>query len=63
VLIAPRPTLPPSLNPSLPFPPSRLRSDPVEAFLPPRQSVAPLYGFVVVRDEGRNLKEAFALEG
>ncbi|KAM3572417.1 hypothetical protein VYU27_005592 [Nannochloropsis oceanica] len=39
------------------------RSDPVEAFLPPRQSKAPLYGFVVIRDEGRNVKEAFALEG
>lgn len=36
--------------------------DPIDAFVPPRQTALPFYGFVTVRDEGDNIREAFAMD-
>ena len=36
--------------------------DPIDAFVPPRQTAKPCYGFVTVRDEGDNLRTAFDMD-
>jgi hypothetical protein len=36
--------------------------DPIDAFVPPRQTAVPYYGFVTVRDEGDNLRTAFDMD-